>query len=751
MSGYLSRSPTDSRDTGGRKYFTAPVVDRIQRMGQTGLSQFDQSELTSFLPRFDSPPFPIADMLVLSDPSGSSVSTDLTFAVGDRKFSAPIIFGEYSFGATQDEVHRAVAQVALANNFVFGVGEGGVAPSISGNQNLMVQVATGLFGVNVEMLRNACIISIKMSQSAKIGMGGHLPRAKATKAIRELRGMPEGVDILSDASRVFSIEEVRAIVSAVKQAVFAVKQITDKPVFIKVGASHTIEHVAAGAARAGAEGIIIDGLGGGTGAAPNIHRDHIGMPIELAVHLAHKQIQAIGLRDKFKIIAGGRVDLPSKAFKLMLLGADGVLLGTASLVALGCKVVNLCHRDCPTALTAIPQLEGEIRKRELDVHWAAHVLGNFFTAYKLELAQMLGAFGFTTQREALGRVDLLHGVGMPSTLARLLDVETSGERIVVPATEPQRYFAKLFDALAETGKPVVSSMGRTTDLDPPYSHLDYLSHDGRTVVGPAYDSHREKIELLTRLPGTVNIGLPVLLKDTGQESLSLASELNTLVVSTSGQDSQSSRRKIISIAESDQTYLTAHAFDIRQSSGVLLSSDMATPETIRHIKMLSPSTPIYAKLTATQAIREDAIKLAKAGVSGIIIEGSLNMSGSAPIDIAISQADDALSTTLHNGSILRRNVVLIADTTVRNTRDIYALTCLGANAVLCDPSSLISKPSAERQLNLMRGISAELRLLMAASGLSMMSSIVGNRNILRADHYIPDEVAEFLGVEKIGL
>jgi glutamate synthase domain-containing protein 2 len=740
MGAYLAKTPGKSRETGGRKYFTEAVIDRLQSMGASGRSHFDLSELTRFSPRYDSPPYPACDMLVLEPPAAASAGpADLSFALGGRTYSAPIVFGEYSFGATDERVHAAIAHAALENGFIFGVGEGGVAPSVAGNPNLMVQVATGLFGVSAGMLRDACVVSVKMSQSAKIGMGGHLPKNKVTATIQSIRGMPAGVDILSDASRVFSIEEMRAIVQAVKK-------VTGKAVLVKAGASHSIEHVAAGAARAGADGLIIDGRGGGTGASPNTHRDWIGMETELATRLAHNQIERIGMRDRFAIISGGRVDLPSKAFKLMLLGADGVLLGTASLVALGCKVVNMCHKDCPTALTAIPTLPGGEKKRELDLEWAKAMAGNFFRAYRAELGEMLSAFGFSKPSEARGRVDLLHAEGMPESYARLLGVQTSSPSYPEPSGEPQRYLSGLMSDLSRSGRPNVSSMGRTTDMDRPYSNLDLLSHEGRTVIGPAYDSHREMIETMVRLPGDVNISMPLILSDNGPDTTRLAREKNTLILSSD--KPADPRRRIIPVTRSS---LARDIYLIRESSGVLLGMEDAAEDVIRELRTLSPLTAIYVPVKASAGIREEAVSLARAGADGIIVEGTLDMRDEAPIDIAISQADDALSGALHEGRILRKKAFLLARTTIRGARDIYALNCLGADAIVCDTAALIPDPDYHRQLALLSGLGAELRQLMGASGLSMMSSITGNRRILRADHYMKKESAEFLGVDYIGL
>ncbi|MFN7991004.1 MAG: glutamate synthase-related protein [Candidatus Micrarchaeia archaeon] len=740
---YLKGGSDRSSDTGGRKYFGRSVIERYQRMGESGQSQFDPADLTEFRPRFDSPPYPVSDMLLVerSALSGSG-EADLSFEVGGRVYSSPVIPGEASWGAEQMQVHDVLGALALRMNFIFGIGEGGVAPPLKGNPNIMVQVATGLFGVGPDMLRDACIVSVKMSQSAKIGMGGHLPKEKVTPQIAQARGMPLGVDILSDASRVFSIEEMRALVQAIKH-------VTGKPVFVKVGASHSIAHVAAGAARAGADGILIDGLGGGTGAAPHVHRDHIGMPVELAVRLAHLQIESIGMRDRFRIIAGGRVDLPPKAFKLMLLGADGVMMGTGALIALGCKVVNNCHQNCPVALTAVKALPDGSRQKELDTVWAGSVFERFYSAFNAELASLIGACGFGAPREARGRIDILRAHGMPGSLAKLLGVPESRSIHPVPGQSLSKYYSGLLEHLAETGRPKIGSMGRTTDLDPPFSNLDLLTHEGRTVVGPAYDSHRETIETMVRLPGNVNISMPVILADGGPLTTRLAREKNTVILTDpSVGPPRDTKRRIIPLSPGS---LRASIYAMRESSGVMLAPMDATEMFIREIRTLSPSTAVYTMIDASVDIGRDAIALASAGADAIIIRGSLSMADPAPIDIAISQADSALSEEMHGGSILRRKTMLIASADIRTSRDIYALNCLGADAVVCDTGKLISDPTFERQLNLLGGLGAELRQLMGASGLSMMSSIIGNRNILRADHYLGKDAADFLGVDYIGV
>ncbi len=747
MKAYLGGEFDVNRETGGRKFYNGAVIDRIQKAGSRGWFDIDPYALTVPHPRFDKPPFPVCDMLVLDRAAiVGHENADMSLKIGERTFSGSSIVGEGSLGALQLDVHEALAIASYLCDFLFGIGEGGCAPSIRGHPNLMVQMATGLFGIDAELLRFAAAISHKMGQAAKDGMGGFLPWWKVKELMQMIRGMPGGVDIASDAAFIKSVEEMYARILVTH--IIAPKT----PVFIKIGVTHDFVHIGAAAARAGAAGIIVDCFGG-TGAAPNVHRDHTGMDPILAIARLHLALEALGLRDgltgDFKIIPAGRIDSPETAFKLNLVGADADLLMSYMLIAMGCKMVNMCDEDCFTGLAAVPDLPDGSPKRKLEIEkFAAPAAVKAYTAFNRGKAQLLGAYGFSSPRNARGHFEILSGSDMPPSLAKLLNIPNKGSRIVVPLDFPQQYFRDIANELAKTAKVPISAMGKTTDLDAPYSDLDWLNHPGRIVVGPPYDSHRDDIELLLRLPGRVNIGLPLILEDSSPDMAALARERNTIVFSPEGDADP--KRRIIAIDASDQRVLEEQVFRIRASSGVLLTGDEANEENIRRIKILSPQTPVYVSIAGTESVRDDVIGLAKMGFDGIIIQGSLSMKDPTPIDVTISQAHDALSKTLYKGNILRRKVVLLARTDIRISRDIYALNCLGANGVITDVSTMIDTPTFKRRLDLLTGLGKELRGNMGASGLSMMASIIGNRELLRANHYMSDERAALLGVKKDG-
>ncbi|MGV8084714.1 MAG: glutamate synthase-related protein [Candidatus Bilamarchaeum sp.] len=732
---------TESRDTGGRKYFTPPIVEAIRHLATTGLSDFELGKLTEFRPRYASAPHPHSDMLLVRPNSGSGATLcDMSGSIGGLSLSSLTVIGEMSYGALQPEAHIAFADAAAKNNFLFGVGEGGVVPQIWPNNRIMIQIATGLFGITPELLENCAAITIKMSQSAKPGMGGHLPAFKVTVEIAQLRGLPKGVDALSDSSRVFSIEEMRMLVLALKQAT------NDKPVLIKVAATHHISAVAAGAARSGADAIIIDGRGGGTGAAPAVHRDNVGMPIELAVALAHRAVLGLGKdkRRNFKILAAGRVDSPEKAFKLELLGADGVMLGTAALNALGCVNVNLCHRDCPTAIAAVPRDTDGTRKKVLDVELSKLRASKYYLGFVATLADIHRAFGFSTPADAIGRTDLLVAHGMSDSLVKLLGIGSSSPSFATPVSDNIYYSDKRLRELAENEHYSVASMGRTTDLDPPYSNLDLISHDGRTVVGPAYDPYREDIETITTF-GRRTYSSPIFLVGSSDEHVSLSRRKNVPLFT--GNCENGSPNKVLSLNAED---IESKYDSIRSSAGVHIKGSDLTSEVVARLRSIAPDSVIYTDVSASENIREDVVRLANLGVDSIIIAGNMSMKETVPIDIAISQADDALRYAIRDGTIARNKVKLIAKTTVRGARDIFALHCLGADSVLVDLDELVPKIDEKKRSKLYGNLVTELRIVMGAAGLSRMPAIIGNRDILRADHELAEDKRNLLGVGLLG-
>jgi glutamate synthase domain-containing protein 2 len=350
------------------------------------------------------------------DPSPSpSADTSTSMAYDRIEMTTPLYLGDMSFGALSGIPNIALARTADITGIVTGTGEGGLHPEVRKCRRITVQWASARFGVDIDVLNTGLGIVIKIGQGAKPGIGGHLPGVKVTKPISETRRIPVGLDAISPAPHhdIYSIEDLGQRIAALKEA-------TGKPVFVKVGVTNYIAYIAAGVARMGADGIIMDGQGAGTGAAPAVVRDNIGLPVEIAVPVVDQALRREGLRDGFTVVAAGRVSSAEDTAKLIALGADVVSLGTAALIAMGCVMVHKCHLGfCPTLLTnKIEENPAKILSLETATRWAV----NMVYGWTEELKNILDAVGVSSVRELVGRRDLLLGLNVGEDELRLMGV-----------------------------------------------------------------------------------------------------------------------------------------------------------------------------------------------------------------------------------------------------------------------------------------------------------------------------------------
>jgi glutamate synthase domain-containing protein 2 len=350
------------------------------------------------------------------DPSPNpSADTSTSMAYDRIEMTTPLYLGDMSFGALSGIPNIALARTADITGIVTGTGEGGLHPEVRKCRRITVQWASARFGVDIDVLNTGLGIVIKIGQGAKPGIGGHLPGVKVTKPISETRRIPVGLDAISPAPHhdIYSIEDLGQRIAALKEA-------TGKPVFVKVGVTNYIAYIAAGVARMGADGIIMDGQGAGTGAAPAVVRDNIGLPIEIAVPVVDQALRREGLRDGFTVVAAGRVSSAEDTAKLIALGADVVSLGTAALIAMGCVMVHKCHLGfCPTLLTnKIEENPAKILSVETATRWAV----NMVYGWTEELKNILDAVGVSSVRELVGRRDLLLGLNVGEDELRLVGV-----------------------------------------------------------------------------------------------------------------------------------------------------------------------------------------------------------------------------------------------------------------------------------------------------------------------------------------
>jgi len=336
------------------------------------------------------------------------------------KLEVPIIFSGMSYGSVSLNVHRALAIAAEQLGTVMNTGEGGLHEELYPYaDHIIVQCASGRFGVHSEYLNAGVAVEIKIGQGAKPGIGGHLPGEKIGSEVSSTRMIPAGTDALSPAPHhdIYSIEDLRQLIYALKEATGY------KPVSVKIAAVHNVAAIASGIARAGADIIYLDGFRGGTGASPAVIRDHVGIPVEIALAVVDEQLRKEGIRNLVSIIAAGGIRSSADVAKAIALGADAVGIGTAALIAMGCRLCQKCYTgNCSWGIaTQRPELTGR-----LDPDWGAERLVNLVNSWSTELQEILGALGVNAIESLRGNRERLRSLGLDSTTTEILDVKPAG-------------------------------------------------------------------------------------------------------------------------------------------------------------------------------------------------------------------------------------------------------------------------------------------------------------------------------------
>jgi glutamate synthase domain-containing protein 2 len=350
--------------------------------------------------------------------SGTTLATELATQLELR---VPVVFSAMSYGSISLNASVALARAAQQAGTYANTGEGGLHKAIYPYaDNMIVQVASGRFGVDVEYLNRAAAVEIKIGQGAKPGIGGHLPGEKVDGAVSETRMIPEGTDALSPAPHhdIYSIEDLR-------QLIFALKEATryEKPVSVKIAAVHNVAAIASGCVRAGADIVALDGFRGGTGAAPTMIRDNVGIPIELALAAVDTRLREEGIRNRASILVAGGFRSSADVVKAIALGADAVYIGTAALVAMGCHLCQKCYSGkCNWGIaTQDPYLT-----RRLNPEVATRRLANLLRGWGLEIKEMLGGMGVNAIESLRGNREHLRGVGMTDIELKGLGIKPAG-------------------------------------------------------------------------------------------------------------------------------------------------------------------------------------------------------------------------------------------------------------------------------------------------------------------------------------
>jgi len=338
------------------------------------------------------------------------------------QLEAPVLFSAMSYGAISFQAQLALFQAAEKLGILANTGEGGWPRGLRRfKKNVIVQVASGRFGVDAEYLNDAAMVEIKIGQGAKPGIGGHLPGEKINAPIARTRMIPEGTDALSPAPHhdIYSIEDLAMLIHALKEATRY-----EKPVAVKVAAVHNVAAIASGIARAGADVIAIDGVRGGTGAAPKIIRDNVGIPIELALAAVDQRLRQEGIRQRVSLVVAGGFRNSADVIKAIALGADAVYIGTAAFVAMGCTLCQKCYTGkCAWGITA----SNPAISRRLNPDLAAERLVNLVKGWSHEIKEMLGGMGINALESLRGNRDHLRAVGLEQWEMDVLGVKGAGQ------------------------------------------------------------------------------------------------------------------------------------------------------------------------------------------------------------------------------------------------------------------------------------------------------------------------------------
>lgn len=354
-------------------------LDKVGHHGPMGAMGVPRSEL----PHWDDIQILAAQFARKPLMEDVAVGTELVIGPHAKKpltLRIPLFVSDMSFGALSEEAKIALATGADLAGTGICSGEGGMLPEEQqANSRYFYELASARFGYREELLQHVQAFHFKGGQGAKTGTGGHLPASKVTGKIAEVRQLPEGTAAVSPPTfaDLSTPADFRAFSDRVREVSGGI------PIGFKLSANH-IEADIDFALEAGADYIILDGRGGGTGAAPLIFRDNISVPTIPALARARRHLDLCDRQDVTLIITGG-LRTPADFIKALCLGADGVALSNSAMQAIGCVAARICNtNNCPAGIAT---QNPELRKR-MNVATGAARLHNFFAA-SVELMQVI--------------------------------------------------------------------------------------------------------------------------------------------------------------------------------------------------------------------------------------------------------------------------------------------------------------------------------------------------------------------------
>ncbi len=350
--------------------FATNGLDKLGHHGATG----SMGVARQLLPSWDDLQFVTAQLATRPLLDGDPVGSELVIgpsAARPLTLDIPLFVSDMSFGSLSREAKVALAKGAQQAGTGICSGEGGMLPEEQeSNARYFYELASGRFGFSWDKIEKVQAFHFKGGQGAKTGTGGHLPGHKVTEEIARVRGLEPGQSAISPAAfpDLLTLDDFKACAKEVRERSGGI------PVGFKLSAQH-IEADLDAALEIGVDYVILDGRGGGTGAAPLIFRDNISVPTIPALARARRHLDAAG-SDITLIITGG-LRTPADFCKALALGADGVAVSNAALQAIGCLGMRACNsNNCPVGIAT----QKEDLRARLIVDESARRLARFFEA-----------------------------------------------------------------------------------------------------------------------------------------------------------------------------------------------------------------------------------------------------------------------------------------------------------------------------------------------------------------------------------
>jgi glutamate synthase domain-containing protein 2 len=377
-----------------RGVWSPETISEIKHKAETGKHRIRGCGSTKKYPSFD-------DLLVLpSQLSRLSIDTyredcktqtvlGSRFAKNPLVIETPIMISGMSYGALSKESKTAMSKATQIVGTSINNGEGGLLPEERDNSyKQVIQITPSRMGFSLENIEAADALEIICGIGAKPGLSGHLMGSKITKEIAEFRQLPEGIDLHSHPRHgdIFGADDMVLKIQELRD-------VTDWkiPIFVKIAAGRVKEDVKI-AAKTGADGIVVDGSEGGTGAAPVVASAHLGIPTLPALVQAVRALEEMGLKEEISLMVSGGIRDGSDVVKALAIGADAVAIGTGAMIAMGCVVCLRCHEGkCAFGIgTQDPE-----RRKKLNIDDAAQSVANYIQGMTYEAVLIAKAAGKT--------------------------------------------------------------------------------------------------------------------------------------------------------------------------------------------------------------------------------------------------------------------------------------------------------------------------------------------------------------------